>query len=80
LGALVAILVVLVWIALVWALWLRPIVDASRRHRAAYEAIGRTKAATIWLILLAGWIGGGYYLVRIRPDLVAADERGWSAS
>jgi hypothetical protein len=73
-GALVAVLVVVVWIALAWILWLRPVVDAARRSQAAYDAIGRTRAVTIWLILLAGWIGGGYYLVRIRPDLIAAEE------
>jgi hypothetical protein len=73
-GFLVALVAALVWVALVWVLWIRPLMDASRRSRAAYAALGRTRAATICLILLLGWIGGAYYSLRIRPDLAAAEE------
>ena len=52
----------------VWVL-----VAASRHPSRAYRAIGRTKVGAVWMILLTGWIGGIYFLLRIRPDLVATE-------
>ncbi len=77
-GAFIAILAVFIWVALMWLIWIRPVVDATRRPRYAYHAAGRTRGSTIWLILLAGWIGGVYYLLRIRPELIAAERRAGS--
>jgi hypothetical protein len=73
---LVGVFVAVVWICLMWAFWLRPVIDAARRPQSAYAALERSRATTIWLIILAGWIGGAYYLTRIRPDLIAAEQDG----
>lgn len=66
--------VLLAVIVLVWALYIRAIVGAARRPEHAYRAIGRTKPGTITMIVLTGFIGGAYFLLRIRPALLSAEE------
>ncbi|HEX6394399.1 MAG TPA: hypothetical protein VFZ97_13250 [Acidimicrobiales bacterium] len=66
--------ILLVVIAMVWGLYIQAIVMAARRPDFAYRAIGRTKPGTVAMILLTGFIGGLYFLLRIRPSLLAAER------
>lgn len=69
----VDVVVLLVVILLVWTLYIRSIVLAARRPDHAYRAIGRTKPGTVTMIVLTGFIGGIYFLLRIRPALLSAE-------
>lgn len=66
--------VLLVVIVLVWTLYIRAIVGAARFPDHAYRAIGRTKPGTVTMIVLTGFIGGVYFLLSVRPALLAAAE------
>lgn len=68
------VVVLLAVIVLVWTLYIRAIVGAARRPDHAYRAIGRTKPGTVTMIVLTGFIGGLYFLLRIRPALLSAEE------
>ena len=70
----VDVVVLLVVIALVWVLYIRAIVGAARFPEYAYRAIGRTKPGTITMIVLTGFIGGTYFLLRIGPALRSAKD------
>ena len=61
--------VAVVMLAYIWGL-----IAAIRHPSLAYRAIGRTKARAVWMILLTGWVGGVYFLLRIRPGLVATER------
>ena len=61
--------VAVVVLAYIWA-----VIAVFRHPSLAYRAIGRTKARTVWMILLTGWVGGVYFLLRIRPGLVATER------
>ena len=66
--------ILLVVIAGVWTIYVQAIVMAVRRPDYAYRAIGRTKAGTVVMIVLTGFIGGLFFLLRIRPALRAAER------
>jgi hypothetical protein len=65
-----ALLVVLVAIVLVGGmlLWMGALVDATQCDDAAFAGIGRTKRATVILILLTWAFGGAFYWLRIKPQ------------
>lgn len=73
-GALVVILLFALVLGLVWALWLRAIIVTGRYPDSAYRVIGRSRAQTVWLILLTGWVGGAYFFLRIRPELDSVER------
>ena len=66
--------ILLVLVAGVWTLYVQAIVMAARRPDYAYRAIGRTKPGTVVMIVLTGFIGGLFFLLRIRPALRAAER------
>ena len=66
------VVVLLAVIVLVWVLYIRAIVGAARYPEYAYRAIGRTRPGTITMIVLTGFIGGTYFLLRIGPALRSA--------
>lgn len=66
--------VLILVIAAVWVLYIGAIVAAARRPDYAYRHIGRTKPGTVILIVLTGFIGGSYFLLRIRRQLLAAEQ------
>lgn len=72
----VDVVVLLAVIVLVWTLYISAIIGASRRPEYAYRAIGRTKPGTVTMIVLTGFIGGAYFLLRIRPALRSAEDTG----
>ncbi|HEX3426194.1 MAG TPA: hypothetical protein VHT30_08675 [Acidimicrobiales bacterium] len=61
-------------IVLIWALYIRAIVGAARQPDDAYRAVGRTKAGTVIMVVLTGCIGGVYFLLRVRPQLLSAES------
>jgi hypothetical protein len=65
---------ILALIVVIWVLYVRAIVGATRRPDYAYRAIGRTKSGTVVMIVLTGFIGGIYFLPRIRPALLVAER------
>lgn len=82
LGAPEVLLLTVVWLALVvppvWAL-----VDAVGRPQAAFDAIGRSRATWIILLLLGilcfallGLVLGLYYLLSVRPKLQVSSPSG----
>lgn len=66
--------ILLVAIAVIWGLYIGGIVAAAWRPDYAYRYIGRTKAGTIVMIILTGFIGGSYFLIRVRHQLLAAEQ------
>jgi hypothetical protein len=42
----------------------------------AYHGIGRSKAVTVVMVMLTGFIGGTYFLLRIRPGLQRGRREG----
>ena len=68
------VVILLLVIVVIWASYIRAIIAAARRPDFAYRAIGRTKPGTVTMIVLTGFIGGIYFLLRIRPELVAAER------
>lgn len=56
-------------VALLFAIWVTALVGAIRSPSYAYQGVGRSKAVTVILVLLTGFIGGTYFLLRIRPGL-----------
>ena len=70
----VDVVVVIAGIVIIWATYIRAIVAAARRPDYAYRAVGRTKPGTLAMIVVTGFIGGLYFLLRIRPELLAAER------
>jgi hypothetical protein len=69
-GVLVLVLMAFLAIALVTAVG-----SAARFERDRWRQVGRSKGATILLILLTGGFGGIYFWWRIRPELREAAQR-----
>ena len=64
---------VLAILAAIWILYLGGIISAARHPGYAYRAIGRRKPFTLTMVVLTGFIGGTYFLLRIRPQLRRAE-------
>jgi hypothetical protein len=70
-----------------WVLWLAAIVDIARMPGLAFQRAGRSKGATWVLVLLTGFVGGGYWFLRLRrevgretqaaKDVALASARAW---
>lgn len=73
-GEMLDVVILLLAVVLIWTLYIRAIVVAARRPDFAYRAVGRTKPGTVTMIVLTGFVGGIYFLLRIRPELVAAEQ------
>jgi hypothetical protein len=67
-------IVLLVAVVVIWMLYIGAIVAAARRPDYAYRYINRTKAGTVIMIILTGFIGGSYFLLRIKHQLLAAER------
>lgn len=67
-------IVLVVAIAAIWTLYVGAIVAAARRPEYAYRYIGRTKPGTVIMIVLTGFVGGSYFLLRVRRQLLAAEQ------
>ena len=52
-------------------LWVGALVDAVQYDDAAFDHIGRDKRPTVMLILFTRAFGGGWYWLRLKPQLRA---------
>ena len=65
---LLALTFVLIWVGLT-VMWVAAIVSALRYSDAAFVAAGRTRAPTIFLVVITGWVGAGYYWIVIKREV-----------
>ena len=65
---LTALTFLLIWIGLT-VMWVAAIVSALRYSDAAFAAAGRTRAPTIFLVVITGWVGAGYYWIVIKREV-----------
>ena len=58
-------LFVILWLAAT-AAWVAAIVDAARRPKDQWLAVGRPRDLWILLVVLTGWFGALYYFAYLR--------------
>lgn len=63
-------------VAVLFAVYVSALIGAIRHPAYAYQEVGRSKAVTVVMVALTGFIGGGYFLLRIRPGLSVRSQAG----
>jgi hypothetical protein len=57
-----------IWVGLT-VMWIAAIVSAARFSNAAFVAAGRLRPPTIFLVVITGWVGAGYYWIVIKREV-----------
>jgi hypothetical protein len=66
--------VLLLLVVAVQTLHISGIVAAARRPEYGYRAVSRTKAGTVIMVVLTGFVGAIYFFLRVRPELLTAER------
>ncbi|MGH9124254.1 MAG: hypothetical protein ACRDZ8_05945 [Acidimicrobiales bacterium] len=63
-------------VAVLFAVYVSGLIGTIRYPAYAYEEVGRSKAVTVVMVALTGFIGATYFLLRIRPGLSVGSQVG----